>query len=175
MTVRERDSKSAVFAFADNQCTLVMQQVEGHLDRAEAFGRLACECPAAEVRGCGTALNIHTTTAIIDRVGGKRARRRQGSNAARLARHTRQGRRTSGDSCRSGMFQFDDSFMCTTWARLKDGHEICFVGMEAFAQLSEVDPKAAALLQEGESKCAVPVHRCVCVCRQLPTTRAWSD
>jgi hypothetical protein len=51
MTVRERDTKSAVFAFADNQCALVMQQVEGHLDRAETFGRLACECPVAEVRG----------------------------------------------------------------------------------------------------------------------------
>ena len=31
---------------------------------------------------------------------------------------------------------------------LKDGHEICFVGDEAFRQLSQVDPKGESLLQE---------------------------
>lgn len=33
-----------------------------------------------------------------------------------------------------------------------DGHEICFVGDEAFRELSMVDPKADALLDEGISK-----------------------
>ena len=32
---------------------------------------------------------------------------------------------------------------------LKDGHEICFVGDEAFRELSQVDPKGQQLLDEA--------------------------
>ena len=31
----------------------------------------------------------------------------------------------------------------------QDGHEICFVGDEAFRELSKVDPKAGALLDKA--------------------------
>jgi hypothetical protein len=32
---------------------------------------------------------------------------------------------------------------------IQDGHEICFVGDEAFRELSKVDPKAEQLLNEA--------------------------
>lgn len=36
----------------------------------------------------------------------------------------------------------------TTFLIFQDGHEICFVGDEAFKELSQVDPKGGALLQD---------------------------
>ena len=35
----------------------------------------------------------------------------------------------------------------------QDGHEICFVGDDAFRKLSKVDPKAEKLLEEVRDEC----------------------
>lgn len=40
------------------------------------------------------------------------------------------------------------SFDLTSLFVLQDGHEICFVGDEAFRQLSQVDPRADSLINE---------------------------
>ena len=41
----------------------------------------------------------------------------------------------------------------------QDGHEICFVGDEAFRELSQTDPKADQLINEVSSDCVTSVNQ----------------
>ena len=47
------------------------------------------------------------------------------------------------------MFTSSFAYFTIISITFKDGHEICFVGDEAFRELSAVDPKAAELLDKA--------------------------
>ena len=50
MELYQREGNSAKLGFSASQCALVLQQVEGDIDRGEAFGRIAFSCPGDDVK-----------------------------------------------------------------------------------------------------------------------------
>ena len=52
-------------------------------------------------------------------------------------------------SCAGSFLKIPTLHLCSSF---QDGHEICFVGDEAFRELSQVDPKADQLLDEVRYK-----------------------
>ncbi|KAL8588146.1 hypothetical protein ACOMHN_044116 [Nucella lapillus] len=116
MKVYSHDDKTALLGYGDNQCKLELVAIEGSIDRATAFGRIAFACPRQELPGIqkgmeGAGQTILTPLVSLD---------------------------TPGKATVEVVILADP-----------DGHEICFVGDEAFRELSEVDPRADQLLDEA--------------------------
>ena len=51
MTIFEKTDSKATLGFAANQCKLELVQLDGAVDHATAFGRIAFACPHQELPG----------------------------------------------------------------------------------------------------------------------------
>jgi len=119
MNIKEKSEKSAILSFGDNQCALKLLQVDGPIDFASAFGRIAFSClskelPGIEKKAKDTGNKILTPLVSLD---------------------------TPGKATVEVVILADP-----------DGHEICFVGDEAFRELSKPDPEGDRLLSEAIEK-----------------------
>lgn len=116
MKVYSSDDKTALLGFGDNQCKLELVAIEGKIDRATAFGRIAFACPRQELPGIQKSMQEAGQTILTPLVSLD----------------------TPGKATVEVVILADP-----------DGHEICFVGDEAFRELSQMDPKADELLDEA--------------------------
>ncbi|XP_065055161.1 glyoxalase domain-containing protein 4-like [Rhopilema esculentum] len=119
MNIINKSDKNAVLNFSDQQCSLELIQLEGPVDHATAFGRIAFSCvskdlPAIEQKAKDSGNTILTPLVSLD---------------------------TPGKATVQVVILADP-----------DGHEICFVGDEAFRELSQPDPAGDHLINEAIEK-----------------------
>lgn len=104
--------------FAETMCKLELVDVGGAVDHAKAFGRIAFSCPSKEL-------------SVIE------------ANVEAKAK-------ALGGAVKTPLVSLDTPGKATVQVVIlsdPDQHEICFVGDEAFRELSSVDPKADQLLE----------------------------
>lgn len=116
MKIYEQTPKSALLGYSDDQCHLELVEIDGPVDHATAFGRIAFSCPESQLKDIESEI------------------------------------KSSGDKILTPYTRLDTPGKATVAVVIladPDGHEICFVGDEAFRELSQVDPKADELLDQG--------------------------
>ncbi|XP_031556933.1 glyoxalase domain-containing protein 4-like [Actinia tenebrosa] len=116
MTVVNQSDSKATLAYNTNECKLELVQLEGKVDHATAFGRIAFSCPKNELPGIESAV------------------------------------KQEGHAILTPLVSLDTPGKATVQVVIladPDGHEICFVGDEAFRELSKVDPEGDKLLTEA--------------------------
>ena len=125
--------------YANYKCLLLGEKV----DHCKAFGRIAFSCPADQLPAIESAV-----------------KEAQGTILTPLISLDTPGKATVvvvilADPVNSLFRRYISAtlvFKNTCWASVQDGHEICFVGDEAFRELSRVDPEADRLLNEAISQ-----------------------
>jgi len=116
MKVVVKNADSAVLCYEDNQAKLRLKSIDGSVEHAKAFGRIAIACPRSELPGI------------------------------------EEGVKGSGNEILTPLVSLDTPGKATVEVVIvadPDKHEICFVGDEAFRELSQVDPKGDELLNEA--------------------------
>lgn len=116
MTVYSETDHTILLGYDDHQCRLELKKVDGAVDHASAFGRIAFSCPREELPG------------IQEKV------------------------KSANGKILTPLVSLDTPGKATVEVVIladPDGHEICFVGDEAFRQLSQIDPKADELLDKA--------------------------
>uniref|UniRef100_G1NVR4 Glyoxalase domain-containing protein 4 n=2 Tax=Myotis lucifugus TaxID=59463 RepID=G1NVR4_MYOLU len=113
---KNEEKQRALLGYADNQCKLELQGIQGAVDHAAAFGRIAFSCPQKELPDLEDLMKrekqkILTPLVSLD---------------------------TPGKATVQVVILADP-----------DGHEICFVGDEAFRKLSKMDPTGNQLLEDA--------------------------
>ena len=118
MKIYEKDEKKqrVLLGYADNQCKLELQGIQGAVDHAAAFGWIAFSCPQKELSDLEDLIKrenqkILTLLVSLD---------------------------TPGKATVQVIILTDP-----------DGHEICFVGDEAFWERSKMDPDGSKLLADA--------------------------
>lgn len=134
-------------------------QVSEPIDRAEAFGRIAFSCPSSEVSPASDTVTLQElaynyVAACWDRAVCQRRWTHCPHPISEFG-HSREGSGAGGDLVRPGkcsppsyLLSFSPYTAPLPIISCQDGHEICFVGDEAFRELSQVDPKADQLLTD---------------------------
>ncbi|KAK2509716.1 hypothetical protein MC885_019977, partial [Smutsia gigantea] len=118
MNIYEKDEEKqrALLGYADNQCKLELQGIEGTVDHAAAFGRIAFSCPQKELPDLEDLMKRENQKILTPLVSLD----------------------TPGKATVQVVILADP-----------DGHEICFVGDEAFRELSKMDPEGNKLLDDA--------------------------
>lgn len=118
-TVLAQETGQAVVAFGENQCKIRFVELNGTLDRKQAYGRIAFAIPGAQLKALQDKMEAAKTTILTPYI--------------KLD--------TPGKASVVVVILADP-----------DGHEICFVDEEGFAQLSLVDPEGEKLLDRYIAK-----------------------
>uniref|UniRef100_A0A8C9EEE9 Glyoxalase domain-containing protein 4 n=1 Tax=Phocoena sinus TaxID=42100 RepID=A0A8C9EEE9_PHOSS len=121
MKIYEKDEKKqrALLGYADNQCKLELQGIQGAVVHATAFGRIAFSCPQKELSDLEDLMKRENQKILTPLVSLD----------------------TPGKATVQVIILADP-----------DGHEICFVGDEAFRELSKMDPEGSKLLDDAMAK-----------------------
>ncbi|XP_056412886.1 glyoxalase domain-containing protein 4 [Hyla sarda] len=112
----DKDKKSVLLGYADDQCKLELQDIGGPVDHAAAFGRIAFACPKDQ---------LPTIEATM---------------------------KEQNEKILTPLVSLDTPGKATVQVVIladPDCHEICFVGDEAFRELSQTDPNADQLLNDA--------------------------
>ncbi|NXT91567.1 GLOD4 protein, partial [Anhinga rufa] len=122
MKIYEKDEEKqrALLGYADNQCKLELKTVGGAVDHGTAFGRIAFSCAKDEAR-----IALPNIEALMKKENQK---------------------------ILTPLVSLDTPGKATVQVIIladPDGHEICFVGDEAFRDLSKVDPNGGKLLDDA--------------------------
>ena len=113
-----KEEGRVTLGFAENMCKLELVDVGGPVDHAKAFGRIAFSCPTKELADIQTKVEEKA--------------------------------KSLGGSVKTPLLSLDTPGKATVHVVIlsdPDDHEICFVGDEAFRELSSVDLKADQLLE----------------------------
>lgn len=113
---QDEEKKWALLGYADDQCKLELQGIQGAVDHAAAFGRIAFSCPQKELPDLEDLMKRESQSILTPLVSLD----------------------TPGKATVQVVILADP-----------DGHEICFVGDEAFRELSKMDPKGSKLLDDA--------------------------
>lgn len=116
MTILETHQSAALLGYDASQCKLELVEINGAVNHAKAYGRIAFSCPESEL------LEIERKI------------------------------KEAGEKVLTPVVRLDTpgkATVCVVILGDPDGHEICFVGDEAFRELSQVDPNADRLLTEA--------------------------
>jgi len=118
LKVFAKEEGRVTLGFAESMCKLELVDVGGAVDHAKAFGRIAFSCPSKELAGI---------QADVEEKG-----------------------KSLGGKVKTPLVSLDTPGKATVQVVIlsdPDDHEICFVGDEAFRELSSVDLKADQLLE----------------------------
>jgi len=118
LKVFAKEEGRVTLGFAENMCKLELVDVGGPVDHAKAFGRIAFSCPSQELADIQTKVEEKATAL--------------------------------GGNVKTPLVSLDTPGKATVQVVIlsdPDEHEICFVGDEAFRELSSVDLKADQLLE----------------------------
>ncbi len=115
MNIFERNDKSVVLGFDQNQCKLELVDIKQKVNREKAFGRIAFSCPKNDLEVIESKMNREKQTILTPLTSLE----------------------TEGKATVEVVILADP-----------DSHEICFVGDQAFRQLSQMDSEAEKLLFE---------------------------
>ncbi|EDM05256.1 similar to RIKEN cDNA 2700085E05, isoform CRA_a [Rattus norvegicus] len=113
---QDEEKKWALLGYADDQCKLELQGIQGAVDHSAAFGRIAFSCPQKELPDLEDLMKRESQSILTPLVSLD----------------------TPGKATVQVVILADP-----------DGHEICFVGDEAFRELSKMDPKGSKLLDDA--------------------------
>ncbi|OBS80678.1 hypothetical protein A6R68_21134 [Neotoma lepida] len=127
MKIYEHDEEKqrALLGYGDNQCKLELQGIQGAVDHAAAFGRIAFSCPQKELPDLEELMKRENQSILTPLVSLD----------------------TPGKATVQVVILADP-----------DGHEICFVGDEAFRELSKKDPKGSKLLDDYDCPSKLQRH-----------------
>uniref|UniRef100_A0A671PU24 Glyoxalase domain-containing protein 4-like n=1 Tax=Sinocyclocheilus anshuiensis TaxID=1608454 RepID=A0A671PU24_9TELE len=138
---KNEDKKIALMGFSDNQCKLELQDIGGAVHHGSAFGRIAFACPRDQVSYSNISqqypfylVSFYRNVFVL-----------QLPDIEALMKKEKQ-------KILTPLVRLDTPGKATVEVVIladPDGHEICFVGDEAFRQLSAVDPKGNDLLDEA--------------------------
>ncbi|XP_059187232.1 glyoxalase domain-containing protein 4 isoform X1 [Centropristis striata] len=145
---KNEEKKTVLLGFADTQCKLELHDNSGTVDHGTAFGRIAFSCPREQVKYylMDTFLCLLMLKKITPHFHGKYFYYIvQLPDLEALMKKENQ-------KILTPLVSLDTPGKATVEVVIladPDGHEICFVGDEAFRQLSMVDPKGNELLDEA--------------------------
>ncbi|KAK3721406.1 hypothetical protein QZH41_018783 [Actinostola sp. cb2023] len=147
MTVVSQSDTNATLCYDPHKLKLELVQVDGKVDRAEAYGRIAFSCPTAEQPGIQKSVQeaghtIVTPLLSLDTPGKTTVR-------VLILADPEPSNGLLAPSTRIRISLNPRLFRCRLASRPHDGHEICFVEDEGFRKLSEFDPESDKLLNEG--------------------------
>jgi len=117
MKIFAKEEKRVTLGFAESMCKLELVDVDGPVNHAKAFGRIAFACPGGDLPKIQASVERKNLGAV-----------------------------------KTPLISLDTPGKATVQVVIltdPDDHEICFVGDEAFRELSQVDPAADKLLEDG--------------------------
>ncbi|KAI5695170.1 hypothetical protein M8J75_012162 [Diaphorina citri] len=133
LKIFSQNDSSVTLGFAEDQAKLTLEKIDSPVDHATAYGRIAFSVPEAELSPIDVLIKEHNQTILTPLVTLPTPGKADEHNQTILTPLVTLP--TPGKADVTVIILGDP-----------DGHEICFVGDEAFRQLSQVDPESDALV-----------------------------